>query len=582
MIFTAGQLQKTLRQMLQKTINQKNMDGKAPLDIDIDYMEITNENVVKGLLSLGAHVGMDKVPYKVMEAFLNERMTMESEIHPINSIFLIGFDEGTQVPLKIPFGTMKSIQELHAGPDNEPTIYFDYSFLFLNSSEDYCTIHAKNDWDNIIYFAAGPEMLWLSGMEQSKTNRKLLSQHPVLMSFLHFKWNMVQRYFNLKLALYLHFTYLITWFVFTEFAVHKDDEGSSDYVWNIAYGILTFATAAFMLVGSHINLDTLLSDWKVSCNGKLLKDMIPSLAEMIVISGSVAVTVLGRQSLEDAIIFLFFVHFLMEVFQIIVTRSQYFQSFENFMEILIFAFLGLIMLNEDIEKDIKGTISAYLLVLTWAEMLVRTGKHPRFAFLSLSITMFVTVIMSYGFFMLWYLILIVSFAFGFHIIMFKDADLSTNNTQLFQDPFLSVVKTTAMMIGELDVSDLDLPEGNWKQTLSFIFLLSFVFIVVIVLTNLMNALAVRDIGDKLSIESSAQISSYASRIRTLLFIESAQCPKWFKRKNMVRDYWYWLTNVKGTRIANKPEKFPILSLKIRDGTHHFSDKTYKLFRKNPL
>ena len=61
----------------------------------------------------------------------------------------------------------------------------------------------------------------------------------------------------------------------------------------------------------------------------------------------------------------------------------------------------------------------------------------------------------------------------------------------FNQPWHAFVKTTIMFVGEIEFADLPIDLNSW---LSFLFLLAFVFLIIVVLMNLLNGLAVSDTG----------------------------------------------------------------------------------------
>merc|ERR1739844_742614 len=67
--------------------------------------------------------------------------------------------------------------------------------------------------------------------------------------------------------------------------------------------------------------------------------------------------------------------------------------------------------------------------------------------------------------------------------------------EFFDNPWLSLVKTSTMFIGEIEFSDIPIEGGNFSVTFGYVFLMSFVFLAVMVLMNLLNGLAVSDIAD---------------------------------------------------------------------------------------
>ena len=68
----------------------------------------------------------------------------------------------------------------------------------------------------------------------------------------------------------------------------------------------------------------------------------------------------------------------------------------------------------------------------------------------------------------------------------------------FDTPWLSLVKTSTMFVGEIEFSDIPIEGGNVSVTFGYLFLLTFVFLIVMVLMNVLNGLAVSDIAEIVS------------------------------------------------------------------------------------
>ena len=79
------------------------------------------------------------------------------------------------------------------------------------------------------------------------------------------------------------------------------------------------------------------------------------------------------------------------------------------------------------------------------------------------------------------------------------------------------MKTSTMFVGELEFADIPIVLDSPLTPLSYIFFLSFVFLIVVVLMNLLNGLAVSDTG---IIQEKAEIVSYISRVETISYTES--------------------------------------------------------------
>jgi len=126
-------------------------------------------------------------------------------------------------------------------------------------------------------------------------------------------------------------------------------------------------------------------------------------------------------------------------------------------------------------------------------------------------------------FLVWYSFFIVAFGLGFYIMLHTDTqtDLSgledEDKNPLFNRTWLSLVKTSAMFVGELEFSDLPINSSTYLGMVAYSYFLCFVFLIVVVLMNLLNGLAVSDTGD---IKAKAEIYSYISRVETISYMES--------------------------------------------------------------
>ena len=97
-------------------------------------------------------------------------------------------------------------------------------------------------------------------------------------------------------------------------------------------------------------------------------------------------------------------------------------------------------------------------------------------------------------------------------MLHKEVDPNSKEDEyvFFNKPWLSLVKTTTMFVGELEFSDIPIDLDSHLAPLSYVFFLSFVFLIVIVLMNLLNGLAVSDTG---LIREKAEIYSYRCQVQ---------------------------------------------------------------------
>ena len=159
--------------------------------------------------------------------------------------------------------------------------------------------------------------------------------------------------------------------------------------------------------------------------------------------------------------------------------------------------------------------------------------------------MFYKVLNSFFFFLLWYSLFLVAFGMGFYIMLHDDSLVKDphaldedDKNKYFNRTWTSLVKTSAMFVGELEFSDLPMNTTTYLGMLAYSFFLAFIFLIVVVLMNLLNGLAVSDTND---IKEKAEIYSYISRVETISYMESV----------LLGDPFDFLSNVP-TYLANLP------------------------------
>jgi hypothetical protein len=138
--------------------------------------------------------------------------------------------------------------------------------------------------------------------------------------------------------------------------------------------------------------------------------------------------------------------------------------------------------------------------------------------------------------MVWFAFYILAFGLGFYIMFHDDTTRKdgTNSTDIsstsssgcnkdkdkksrFDTPFLALTKTWAMFVGEIDFGNIQIKGGDISATLEYIYVLSFIFMIVVVVMNLLNGLAVSDIQ---KILSDSKIETETSLIQTIQYLEA--------------------------------------------------------------
>jgi ankyrin repeat protein len=300
-----------------------------------------------------------------------------------------------------------------------------------------------------------PELYPLHYISKSQDLRPLLT-HPVLLSFLHLKWNHIRVFFYTNLVFYAAFVGLLTVHILSDCSAQTANI-SSPYINKEA-------------ITKHVGIEWLLLS--------------------ILLAGLM----------------------LRELFQMVMSPKRYFSGFENCIELLIIGFT-LVILSKEWGEHCVRPIDATAILLAWTELFLQIGHiHV----LSTYNEMMRRVLCNYLRFLVWDVLLIVAFALGFYTLFHDNITSKDNDTEdnFFQQPFMSLFRTLIMLMGEFDISSVpfDLVPG-----LSYVIFICFVFLVPLVMVNLLNGLAV---SDTQAIKNDAQLVSIESMIETIFYFET--------------------------------------------------------------
>ncbi len=118
-------------------------------------------------------------------------------------------------------------------------------------------------------------------------------------------------------------------------------------------------------------------------------------------------------------------------------------------------------------------------------MVTMVGRHPKLSTYNIYSTMFYRVLKTFISFLTWYSLFIIAFALCFYILLHQDTAGDPQEYPFFDHLGLCLVKTFSMFVGELEFSDIP-----FNSPFSYVFFLVFIFLIVVVLMNLLNGLAV--------------------------------------------------------------------------------------------
>merc|ERR1711892_184754 len=375
------------------------------------------------------------------------------------------------------------------------------------------------------------EPLWY--MSQSKEHRHLL-KHPVITSFLWYKWQRIRRYFNRNLRFTILFVFLLTWYIFKTLGTssQKSKKDQSELSWYISFLFLAITMFFFIIKDWILDIKNYRRNAAIenaatsktkSCS-MLMTLLISNWVEAVFIAINVSLIIFASSILEFVLGGLLILLLMREMIQMTVSLKRYFSSFENWIELIILVLGTYLLLAKDGSFELKKHLAAFAIVLSWAELIVLFGRHPKLKEYNIYVTMFLKVMKTFFLFFTWYSLFIIAFGLGFFILLHKDTDgivgegeVAGEEYAFFDEVWLSLVKTTTMLAGELEFSNIPIDLKSGLAPLAFVFFLSFVFLIVVVLANLLNGLAVSDTG---IIREKAEIFSYRSQVETISTFES--------------------------------------------------------------
>jgi len=141
--------------------------------------------------------------------------------------------------------------------------------------------------------------------------------------------------------------------------------------------------------------------------------------------------------------------------------------------------------------------------LAWLNLL---GDVRQLPFLGIYVIMFFDILKTFMQFGLVFVIFIVAFGLGFHLLLIKQTP--------FEAVHYALLKTTVMMTGEFEYEGL-IENAQFPQ-LTYVFFLVFMIIMTIIVVNLLIGLAVDDIQ---AVQDNAILKRLAMQVELVLDVE---------------------------------------------------------------
>ena len=187
-----------------------------------------------------------------------------------------------------------------------------------------------------------PETEGLWYMSQSKKHRYLL-KHPVIATFLWMKWKKAGSKYNKNILMFLAFVAFITSYIFV---VYSGQSVRSDSV-----------TVQFPNNTLECKIDA-----KVKSDVTFLK------------FGSIVLLILLM---------------LRELFQFGIAPRRYIFTLENWLDITLIVLTSILLFDGDYGCHIrtKRHLAAFIIVLSWCELITMVGRHPKLTQINIYVTM---------------------------------------------------------------------------------------------------------------------------------------------------------------------------------------------------
>ncbi|KAL0272828.1 UNVERIFIED_CONTAM: hypothetical protein PYX00_005657 [Menopon gallinae] len=475
-----------LLQNLERTkldINAQDRKGNTPLHYAVKY---GGKDCVTALLKHGAYIGtlnkLKKSPIahmsaSVLEDYLDSCITSTGDMDFANEYYL---------KINYNFLIPKCKQKR---PDVNSVK------IPLTEKSD-----CVDEWESV------PECEPLLRMSNNPHLKKLLV-HPVFTSFIMLKWQRVRIFYYVNLLYYFLFCLLLLSYIL--FGYRGPCPGA--LVNNTSDGTL-IKDQQLKRVDSLPTEENVITLRSTNLTFNETMDEMPE-TDVGCQSDGVNIVVFMRVLLT----ILLMVLAAREIFQISMNWKKYFTDLENYMEIVLIIILTYTIFKDCNRQFPKSDPLSYIcpqlnavgILIALFELVLLVGKHPLQA---LNIEMFKIVSKNFIKFLAWYITLIIAFALAFYTL-FRDCGSACEENP-FNGEGLSIFKTIIMLTGEFDASNI--PFTVYIGTSHLIFIL-FVFLIVIVLINLLNGLAVTDTQN---IRNESYLYRCISLVKLISYIEN--------------------------------------------------------------
>ena len=110
---------------------------------------------------------------------------------------------------------------------------------------------------------------------------------------------------------------------------------------------------------------------------------------------------------------------LREFLQFGIAPRRYVFSLENWVEIVLIGMTSVLLFDDfyTCSRNTKRHLAAFIIVLSWSELITMVGRHPKLTKINIYVTMLFKVLGTFIVFLAWYSLFIFAFGLGFYILL---------------------------------------------------------------------------------------------------------------------------------------------------------------------
>nr|XP_034189119.1 transient receptor potential channel pyrexia-like isoform X1 [Osmia lignaria] len=304
--------------------------------------------------------------------------------------------------------------------------------------------------------------------------RKDLLSHPLVMAFLHLKWEKIRKFYLLRIMLYAMTVICMTTYVLTALAYkcYNYDDASSSKI----------------------------------CSSKRISGF------------------LFRRPVIEIQWYLLFIFTCISIprkifgFMVYTSAKQYFSNIDNVLDgVVIISVFVTSFIYTGRTYDWQNYVGAFAILCAWTNLMLMVGQLPAFG---TYVAMFTHIQFEFAKLLLAYSGLLIGFTVSFCVIFVGEPS--------FGNPFTGLIKVLAMMAGELDFDSLitQIDQGLESEgpfviyhplsVCSQILFTLFIVFVTVILMNLLVGIAVHDIQ---GLRNHAGLTKLVRQTKLILFTE---------------------------------------------------------------